>query len=109
MEQQDPTTENKQENTSRRWQADRRALSGEPQNAYEPHYMVITGTNIRSTLPGKDFTPKVYDSEATAFAAVDAENEHRKRMADRAITPRSPISVTEYDWKYSAYVNTPKE
>ena len=75
----------------------------------EPHYVVITGTNIRATFPGKDFTPKVYDSEAIASAAIDAENTHRKRMTTHAIPPRSPISVSEYSRKYSAYMNMSKE
>lgn len=98
--QQTTTPQTEQNPTSRRRQV---------AEADEPYYVVITGTNIRSTLPGKDFTPKVYDSDAIASAAIDAENVHRKRMADRAITPRSPISVAEYDWKYSAYVRTQKE
>ena len=84
-------------------------MEQEPTTEYEPHYVVITGTNIRSTLPGKDFTPKVYDSEAIAYAAIDADNERIQRRGITAKTPRSPISVAEYDWKYSAYQNTPKE
>lgn len=76
----------------------------------EPHYVVITGTNIRSTLPGNHVhMPKVYDSVAIAQNAIDAENEHRKRMSSHAITPRSPISVVEYDRKYSAYQHIRKE
>ena len=106
---QEQTTENKQENMSRRWHADRRSLGRDLRTADDPHYVVITGTNIRSTLPGKDFTPKVYDFEAIAFAAIDAENERLNRKWITEITPRSPISVAEYDRKYSAYLNTPKE
>ena len=109
MEQQEPTTENEQKTTSRSWQGDRRSLSRDLRTADEPHYVVITGTNICSTLPGKDFTPKVYDSEAIAFAAIDAENARKKEMGVRATTPRSPISVMEYDWKYSVYLNVPEE
>jgi transposase len=75
----------------------------------KPYYVVITGTNIRSTLHGKDYTPKVYDSEQIARDAIDAENIHRKAMGARTTTPRSPISVDEYDRKYSAYRNIPKE
>ena len=75
----------------------------------EPYYVVITGTNIRSTLPGKDYTPKVYDSEQIAQDAIDADNERLKLRGVMIITPRSPISVGEYDRKYSAYRCTPKE
>lgn len=109
MDTRELTTENTPENTSRSWQADRRSLSRDLRTADDPHYVVIAGTNIRSTLPGKDFTPKVYDSEAIAFAAIDAENERLNRKRITEITPRSPISVAEYDRKYSAYRNTPKE
>ena len=112
MTQQEPTTENAQKNTSRRWQGDRQTFGRGLLTAAEPHYVVITGTNIRSTLPGADFTPKVYDSEAIAFAAIDAENErqkYRKRIGITAKAPRSTISVAEYDRKYSAYRHAPKE
>ena len=106
---QEPTTENEQKTTSRTWQGAMRSSGMDVRTVDEPHYVVITGTNIRSTLPGKDFTPKVYDSEAIAQAAIDAENKHRKHMTDRAITPKSPISAEEYDRKYSTYQNIPKE
>ena len=106
---QEPTTENEQKTTSRTWQGAMRSSGMDVRTVDEPHYVVITGTNIRSTLPGKDYTPKVYDSGQRAQAAIDAENEHRKRKAVRTITPRSPISVTEYDRKYSAYRYIPQE
>lgn len=76
----------------------------------EPHYVVITGTNIRSTLPGNHVhTPKVYDSAGIAPNATDADAESQRRRGISAITPRSPISVAEYDWKYSAYQDISKE
>lgn len=106
---QEPTTENEQKTTSRSWQGDRRSLSRDLRTADEPHYVVITGTNIRSTLPGKDYTPKVYDSEAIAQAAIDADTERLLRKGVSTITPRSSISVAEYDRKYSAYKNPSKE
>ena len=106
---QEPTTENGQKNTRRTWQGDDRQAHRSHQLEDEPHYVVITGTNIRSTLLGKDYTPKVYDSEAIASAAIYAENTHRKNMGVRAITPKSPISVAEYDRKYSAYMYIPQE
>ena len=85
-------------------------MNNQPTIETEPHYVVITGTNIRSTLHGKDvYTPKVYDSELIAQNAVEAENEHRKRMGVSVITPRAPISVDEYDRKYSAYQDIHKE
>ena len=71
--------------------------------------MVTTGTNIRATLPGKDYTPKVYDSEAIAQAAIDADTERLQRKGVSTTTPRSSISVDEYDRKYSAYKNPSKE
>lgn len=109
MKQQEPTTENEKTHGSRTCQGADRKSHRNRQSEDEPHYVVITGTNIPSTLLGKDFIPKVYDSEAIAPAAIDAENEHRTRMGVRAITPKSPISITEYDRKYSAYHYIPKE
>ncbi len=106
---QEPTTENEQKHTSRTWQGAMRSSGMDVRTVDDPHYVVITGTNIRSTLPGKDFTPKVYDSEAIAFAATEAETANRKAMGVRSLTPKSPISITEYDRKYSAYVITQKE
>jgi hypothetical protein len=84
-------------------------MTQEPTPQNEPYYVVITGTNIRSTLPGRDYTPKVYDSEQIAQDAISAEIANRKAMVARTTTPRSPISVDEYDRKYSAYRNIPKE
>ena len=75
----------------------------------EPHYVVITGTNIRSTPPGNDYTPKVSDSDQIAQAAIAADNERLKHRGVMVITPTSPISVDVYDQKYSAYLNIPKE
>ena len=107
---QEPTTENEQKTTSRRWQGDGQPSSRNWRAANQPHYVVITGTNIRATLPGRDvFTPKVYDTEEIAQAAADADAERQKRIGISAITPRSPISVAEYDRKYSAYLNITKE
>jgi hypothetical protein len=84
-------------------------MTQEQKTENEPHYVVITGTNIRSTLPGKDYTPKVYDSNRIAQDAIGADPANRKAMGVGTITPRSPISVAEYNRKYSAYRNIPKE
>jgi hypothetical protein len=84
-------------------------MTQEPTPQNEPYYVVITGTNIRSTLPGKDYTPKVYDSAQIAQDAISADNERLKLRGVMIITPRSPISVDVYDQKYSAYRNIPKE
>ena len=85
-------------------------MTQEPTTQNEPHYVVITGTNIRSTLPGKDvYTPKVYDSEQIAQTAIDVDVARLKNRGITTTTPRSPISVAEYDWKYSTYMNSTKE
>ena len=84
-------------------------MTQEPTTENEPHYVVITGTNIRSTLPGKDYTPKVYDSEQIAQDAIAADVARLKNRGITTTTPRSPISVAEYEWKYSTYMNSTKE
>lgn len=103
MEQQEITTENEPKTTSRSWQGDRRSLGMDLRTVDKPHYVVITGTNIRSTLPGQDIIPKVYDSEAIAQDAVDSESDWNHRRGVTGIAPKSTIAVDEYDRKYSAY------
>lgn len=78
-----------------------------PENT--PHYVVIQGTNIRDTLPGKGVsTPKVYDNIEIAQAAIDAIVQYRFSSGTQAIAPRAAISVMEYDEKYAGYME-PKE
>lgn len=79
-----------------------------PEN--EPHYVVIQGTNIRDTLPGKGVsTPKVYDTEEIAQAAIDAIVQYRFASGTQAIAPRAAISVAEYDEKYGRYATGAEE
>jgi len=70
----------------------------------EPHYVVIEGTNIRDTLPGRHtYTPKVYDSHLIAQTAIDVSAEIREHKGLSPIAPRIPISVVAYNEKYAGY------
>ena len=82
----------------------------EPTDEYGPYFVVIEGTNIRSELSGRDVhTPKVYDTMELAQTTIDASVRYRIQNGLPLLAPRVPISVAEYDRKYSAYQNIHRE
>lgn len=67
-----------------------------------PHYIVEEGTNTRKTLHGKDMhTPKIYDTAEIAQEHIDKNVDYRRRVGLSPPTKTVPISVAEYDEKYS--------
>ena len=67
-----------------------------------PYYIVEEGTNIRKTLYGKDVhTPKIYDTAEITQAHIDKNVDYRRRVGLSPPTKTVPISVAEYDEKYS--------
>ena len=74
---------------------------------YEPHYIIIEGTNLRIGPRGTNVgIPTVYDTLETAQHTIEDGNEARKQIdklmervpsAGRTLVP---ISVAEYNLKY---------
>ena len=62
-------------------------------------YIVIEGTNIRACFDDKNKNPKVFDTREIAQSEINRVSRNLKSSVKRV-----PISVTEYDEKYSGFV-----
>lgn len=66
-----------------------------------PHYIVEDGTNIRRTLVGKDGRPEIHDTAEIAQKHIGDRVDYRRRAELPTPMKAVPISVAEYDEKYS--------
>lgn len=64
-------------------------------------YVVREGTNIRWSFDTKNANPRVYDTEEIAKREINRDKEYRPTSS----TVNVPITVDEYDKKYSRFVD----